>query len=310
MWNLLSLDPKSSYSSAYKGKKSCFFWHAWKKTIHVLVCSRVQNPNGTQNLVLLAGDFNQQKWKISKSTVYSIHEYQQMWTTPLTSSILISHQNYFRNETRPSSSSKRSQVSHEKNLLLSIESWLFNRDPFKGLLRSPYNCVLLIPNKSPTKNNQVFFFIAQVKKLDGWKGGFPPGSDLRWERLALHAGLVSVTSLKVPWNKNPATRHCLPNGSTTKQNHLHHPSPKKEGTQRWTIAFSWSLTLDWLRWCRWKKSFACGDVSKWEALNVQEPPLWIMAVKRQRQTIGIVAGPPTLIFQTPPLFAESQEGRL
>jgi len=32
------------------------------------------------------------------------------------------------------------QLSHEKkkNLLLSIESWLANRDPYSGLLKSPY----------------------------------------------------------------------------------------------------------------------------------------------------------------------------
>ena len=45
-------------------------------------------------------------------------------------------------------------LSHEKSsALLSIESWLFTRDPYKGFLKSPHNRVgfhpLNIPGKQP-----------------------------------------------------------------------------------------------------------------------------------------------------------------
>ncbi len=41
-------------------------------------------------------------------------------------------------------------MSHEKKTaLLSIESWLFHRDPYNGLLKSPYNWAVL--------NNQGIF---------------------------------------------------------------------------------------------------------------------------------------------------------
>ena len=51
-------------------------------------------------------------------------------------------------------------TTHEplkKILLLSIESWLFNRDPYKGLSSSLQNWVGLIPNKSPKKPFGPFF---------------------------------------------------------------------------------------------------------------------------------------------------------
>ena len=52
------------------------------------------------------------------------------------------------------------KVNHEKKkLLLSIESWLFNRDPYNGWLKSPYNWV--VESSIKTINNQVFC-IAQV----------------------------------------------------------------------------------------------------------------------------------------------------
>ena len=43
----------------------------------------------------------------------------------------------------------------KKNLLLSIEFWLVYRDPYVGLLKSPYNSVGFLPLYNP--NNQVFF---------------------------------------------------------------------------------------------------------------------------------------------------------
>ena len=193
MWNLLSLDPKSSYSSASRQEILFFFGMPgnYDPCPVLLFCSRVKTLSWSQKLVLLAGAVistnKNEKYQsllgvpspiylytVYISIQYTVHEYQQMWTTPLTSSILISHQNYFRNETRPSSYSKRSQVSHEKNLLLSIESWLFNRDPFKALLRSPYNWVLLIPNKSPKNNNQVFFSLLESKSWTVGKAAFHP----------------------------------------------------------------------------------------------------------------------------------------
>ena len=37
----------------------------------------------------------------------------------------------------------------KKNSLLSIESWLFHRDPYNGLSKSPYNCVVVYPLHNP-----------------------------------------------------------------------------------------------------------------------------------------------------------------
>ena len=52
------------------------------------------------------------------------------------------------------------ELSYEKNLaLLSIESWLVNRDPYNGLLYSLYNWVGFHP-----LNNQVFFMAQFVSK--------------------------------------------------------------------------------------------------------------------------------------------------
>ena len=48
----------------------------------------------------------------------------------------------------------QSTEPRKKSLLLSIESWLFNRDPYNGLLQSPRNWVGSHPLN--TLNNQVF----------------------------------------------------------------------------------------------------------------------------------------------------------
>ena len=50
----------------------------------------------------------------------------------------------------PQSSLGIQQIPNEapkKNLLLSIESWLFNRDPYSGLLSSLYNWVVEYPKQ-------------------------------------------------------------------------------------------------------------------------------------------------------------------
>ena len=58
--------------------------------------------------------------------------------------------------------SKKKHVSYEKNpVLLSIESWLFNRDPYNGLFDNPY-IIGFVWSPTTTPTNQGFFFIAHV----------------------------------------------------------------------------------------------------------------------------------------------------